>query len=551
MRKPNDLHPIDAVRELVVTGQPDPRMLQVAFALFVTVDFAIRGFSGGDVELGGWPGNGLLLTAVTTVLAFVVPWSRVDPRLVTVLPVLDIAALGAVRISQEGSAAGILIVVPALWLGRQLGRQGAVVVVVAVASLAAMPSMLVLGVDALAVARAVLITVVAGWSALAIAYSLEGIRRERDEAERRGEELAEAMATIEQHRRASQAIFDAVDVGLVLLDRDGCFRGHNRRQADVLELAFPDGHDGRAGQVGLVFGEDGLTPLTREETPTYCAAQGEEFEDRRTWVGSGPLSRRALSVSARSLRGPDGAFEGAALAYTDVTDLVRAMSIKDDFVAMVSHELRTPLTSITGHVEMLQEHPALPVGMAKQLEVVERNTQRLLRLIGDLLQSAQLTSGRDLVLDRRRCDLAQLVRDAVAALAPAVKVADLALEVELPDELWLVGDPLRLGQLIDNLLANAVKYTPAGGRVSVGLDVDGGRAELLVRDTGIGIAAADRDRLFIRFFRAAAAEQQAIQGVGLGLSICKSIVESHGGRIEVDSELGVGSTFRVRLPLED
>ena len=110
-------------------------------------------------------------------------------------------------------------------------------------------------------------------------------------------------------------------------------------------------------------------------------------------------------------------------------------------------------------------------------------------------------------------------------------------------------DPQRMAQVVDNLLSNAIKYTPAGGRVRVGSSVDADRVELCVVDTGIGISAADRDRLFTRFFRARHAEEQSIQGVGLGLSITKSIVESHGGRIEVESEFGRGSMFRVRLPV--
>jgi signal transduction histidine kinase len=107
-----------------------------------------------------------------------------------------------------------------------------------------------------------------------------------------------------------------------------------------------------------------------------------------------------------------------------------------------------------------------------------------------------------------------------------------------------------MAQVVDNLVSNAVKYTPEGGRVRVELGVDGSRVELVVRDTGIGIEAHDRERLFTRFFRSRHAEERSIQGVGLGLSITKSIVESHGGRIEVESETGRGSVFRVRIPLE-
>ena len=322
LRTDDDLHPVDAVRLWVVTGEPDPRVLQTAFAVFVAVDFLIRGVGGDELGLAAWPGAGLALTGVTTILAFVVPWRRLGAQQVSLLPVLDIAALGAVRMSEQGSAAGILVVVPALWLGRLLGRRGALVVLVAVATLAALPSMVLFGTDALAVSRALLITVVAGWSALAIAYSLERIRTERDEAHQRGEALAAALATIEQHRRASEAIFDAVDIGLLLLDRDGRFRGHNRRQEAFFRLADPDGRHGRIGEAGPAYGADGR-PLAEEETPTYRAARGEEFEDHRTWVGPDPLNRRVLSVSARSLRGPEGEFEGAALTCTEVTELIR------------------------------------------------------------------------------------------------------------------------------------------------------------------------------------------------------------------------------------
>ncbi|MDN4174444.1 ATP-binding protein [Nocardioides sp. SOB77] len=548
MRDLDDLRPADAVRALVVTGDPDARVLQTAFAFFVATDFAIRSVGSGDVELTGWPGAGLVLTLVTTVLAVLVPWERLRPGLVAVLPVVDIAALGAVRLDPEGSAAGILVVIPALWLGRQLGRRGAVVAVVAVVLLTALPSMIVLGEDPLAVSRALLITVVAGWSALAIAYGLERIRCERDAAEQRGRELAEALGRIEEHQRAAQAIFDAVDVGLVLLDRDGAYRDFNRRHAEFLQRAYPDGHQGLAGQTGLVYDADGATPLTPVETPTARATAGEEFEDCRIWVGQDPIDRRALSVSARSLRGTEGTFEGAALAYKDVTELMRAMAIKDDFVAMVSHELRTPLTSIAGYVEMLQDRPDLPDGVAGQLQVVDRNAHRLLRLISDLLDSAQHAAG-PVPLVRRPCDLAAVVRDAAEAAAPAARSAGLALELDLPDELPCVVDAFRVAQVVDNLVSNAVKYTPGGGTVRVHLDADPTHVRIAVTDTGVGIAPADRDRLFTRFFRSRDAEDRSIQGVGLGLSIARSIVEAHGGRIEVESQVGVGSTFRVRLPL--
>jgi signal transduction histidine kinase len=131
-----------------------------------------------------------------------------------------------------------------------------------------------------------------------------------------------------------------------------------------------------------------------------------------------------------------------------------------------------------------------------------------------------------------------------------VEAAGLTLTSQVPQRLIAMVDPQRFAQVIDNLLSNAVKYTPAGGRVEVDLSVTHDRVELVVTDTGIGISVRDRSHVFSRFFRTRLASRRSIQGIGLGLSISKAIVDSHGGRIEVESEEGRGSTFRIRLPLD-
>ena len=151
---------------------------------------------------------------------------------------------------------------------------------------------------------------------------------------------------------------------------------------------------------------------------------------------------------------------------------------------------------------------------------------------------------------RTDADLSAIVQQSVLTAAPGAKAAGITVDVDVPDTLPVLVDAQRMSQVVDNLISNAVKYTPEGGRVRVALNVDGGRVEIAVSDTGIGISPPDLTRLFTRFFRARQAEERSIQGVGLGLSITKSIVESHGGRIEVDSEVGRGSVFRVRLPVD-
>ena len=224
--------------------------------------------------------------------------------------------------------------------------------------------------------------------------------------------------------------------------------------------------------------------------------------------------------------------------------------LKDEFIGMFSHELRTPLASILGYVEILMEDGLSAPDADHCVEVIDRNAKRLLRLAGDLQLLAQINSGQ-MPMEFRSADLADIAAAAVEKLRPEAerKRIDLALSVTT-DISPLAVDPTRIAQLLGNLLSNAVKFTPDGGKVEVRLGTEGDQAVLEVADSGIGIPAADRERIFDRFFRTALATQQAIQGTGLGLAITKAIVEAHNGTIAVDSDEGRGSTFTVRLPLQ-
>ncbi len=222
--------------------------------------------------------------------------------------------------------------------------------------------------------------------------------------------------------------------------------------------------------------------------------------------------------------------------------------LKDEFVALVSHELRTPLTSIIGYIQLLRDERATGLDTDHFAEVIERNAERLLRLVGDLLFLSQMQSGR-LALELRDTDLAGLAAEAVEEARPeaARKHVDLTLSATPVPRVTV--DPTRIAQLLGNLVSNAVKFTPEGGKVEVTLAADGGEAVLSVADTGIGIQAADRERVFERFFRTEAATQRVIPGSGLGLTISRAIVDAHQGTITVRSDGEHGSTFTVRLPL--
>jgi two-component system phosphate regulon sensor histidine kinase PhoR len=540
-------------RGLVGREAPEPRVAQTLFLLLVLVDLSLR--SSGptsirdDLASESWSLAGLIVVLVAQILASVTPWSRFPGWAIAIIPVLDLVALGMLRLNPEASGTGILAVVPTVWLVWQFGHRGAIVVTIACVGLLGVSGVLYFGLDGQSLSRSILDPLVATLAGGVVWALLTTARDGEAEAERRSRELAAALEQLGHSRAFADAIFESVDVGLVLLDENGEYLAVNRRHEDFIALAFPDGHLGKAGQLGEVFAEDGVRRLAQHEMPSLRAANGEEYDDIRMWVGSDPLTRRACSVSARSVRDADGRFVGAALAYKDVTEFLRSMGVKDDFVAMVSHEFRTPLTSIHGYVSLLlDQRDRLHPDDVHYLEVVARNTERLHRLVSDLLSSAQ-HDGRPMEIERTPTNICEIVRASVESARPAAEHKDLSLSVEMPTYLRIMVDAQRFAQVVDNLVSNAVKYTPAGGRVSVTLSGFDDHVELAVVDTGIGIDPAERDRLFTRFFRTRDAEERSIQGVGLGLSITKKIVETHGGRIDVESS-DQGSTFRVWLPLD-
>jgi signal transduction histidine kinase len=226
-----------------------------------------------------------------------------------------------------------------------------------------------------------------------------------------------------------------------------------------------------------------------------------------------------------------------------------AERLKDEFFALVSHELRTPLTSIMGYLELVVEdaEDKLDEEGRNNLEVMRRNADRLLRLVGDILLVAQVQAGT-FTLATEPTDVTTLVAEAVEAAMPRAEAKGIALNMHSEPLPPIDGDQDRLAQLLDNLISNALKFTPAGERIDVRSGSSDGAIMFEVQNTGSYLPPDEREQLFDRFFRASGAVQQAIGGVGLGLAICKAIAEAHGGQISVSSEEGVGTSFVVRLP---
>jgi signal transduction histidine kinase len=232
-----------------------------------------------------------------------------------------------------------------------------------------------------------------------------------------------------------------------------------------------------------------------------------------------------------------------------VEQLMTLDRLKDDFVALVSHELRTPLTSIEGYLDLVLEEDDMPAGEQRRfLETVRRNSDRLVRLVNDLLVLFRADGGK-LELDLSRIDLCELVLESVAHALPAAEHAGVILSAALESVPPVLGDETRLGQVLDNLISNAIKYTPLGGSAEVRVAAVDGFVEIAVEDSGIGIPAEEQERLFERFFRSSLSSSLQIQGTGLGLAITREMVVAHGGTLEVRSAEGEGSCFTVRIPV--
>ncbi len=257
---------------------------------------------------------------------------------------------------------------------------------------------------------------------------------------------------------------------------------------------------------------------------------------------------REIVVEGRPFVAVDGSLRVIGTSR-DVTAERAAERLKDEFFQLVSHELRTPLTSIVGYSELLAEIEAenLSSEGRRFIEVIDRNSKRELNLVGDLLMLTRITAGT-FEIELGETDLGEIAGATAEAMGPDAANAGVTLSLELEHAPVIAGDPHRLRQVVENLVSNAIKFTPAGGDVTIIASSAGEVAEIAIADTGIGIPAEDRGRLFERMFRAREAERRHIQGTGLGLTIVKAIVDAHGGTITVDSEVDKGTTFRVRLP---
>ena len=358
-------------------------------------------------------------------------------------------------------------------------------------------------------------------------------RRAQQEFERAQRDGAAAQAAIAQ----LTAALAGASEGLVVIDPRGALVATNPAAVELVGLPATDLRGRRVEDL-----------LPWPALPQALAASRRHRRVETFELASVAGQGRQLMVRVTSL----GEF-GAVVGIDDQSRLKALESLRRDFVANVSHELKTPLAAIQGYVETMIDDPAMPEATRQRfLDRMARQSERLATLVADLLTLSRLDEELRVEEAVDPCDFGNVLGETTRDLQPLAEKRQLVFDVVRPEHgVWVRAEREALRQVAGNLIDNAIKYTPNGGRVSVRLTCGDGLCKLEVVDTGIGLSPADQERVFERFYRVDRARSRDLGGTGLGLSIVKNTVKRLGGEVGVDSALGKGSTFWVELPCAD
>jgi two-component system, OmpR family, phosphate regulon sensor histidine kinase PhoR len=351
--------------------------------------------------------------------------------------------------------------------------------------------------------------------------------------------LDHTIRTLTEERNLSSAILGSMVEGVAVVNGSERLVFANPGFAQILDLDVPP-ESGRA-----------FVEIVRQTELIEAVRQVLKGEPRvESEIVTGTLRQHFFAATVAAVRA--GETSGAVVVLHDITDLRKLERVRRDFVANVSHEFRTPLTAIQGFAETLLAGAIDdPQNRGRFLEIILEHSRRLARLTEDLLMLSKMDADR-LELEVRRLSAAQFVEGCIETAQRRAAEKDLRLSVNMPKHTPdIAGDRRRLAEVLQNLLDNAIQYTLPGGQIMVSAEPGDAEVTFTVSDTGIGIPQADQPRIFERFYRVDVARSREVGGTGLGLAITKHLVEVHGGRIWVESEVGQGSQFHFTVPIFD
>lgn len=351
-------------------------------------------------------------------------------------------------------------------------------------------------------------------------------------------DVSSAQESIDQERRRLDRVLIHMSDGVIATDRVGKITIINDAAREMLSL--PKGH---------VEGQAILDILDLNEEISMSDLYKEKGEDHKLSLGE-----RFIDLKFSIIESEMGFIQGIVCVLHDVTEAENIERDRKSFVSNVSHELRTPLTSMRSYVEALNDGAWKDEKIAPQfLSVIQNETNRMIRMVSDLLQLSRMDAGTE-DFEKELIDLRALfnfVLDRFDMMIQSDESKNFVIVRDIiPDQVWIEADQDRMAQVLDNILSNAIKYSPDGGTITANLSLRDGDALLSIADEGLGIPKDELPRVFSRFYRVDKARSRAMGGTGLGLAISKDVVVEHGGKIWVRSALNEGTTFYVSLPCE-
>ena len=517
-------------------------MAQVPFALLAAIGILALHASYQEVvdsvATVAWASTVVIFSAAV----LFIPWERLPRGLIVIVPLFDVVVVAVLKgpVFGPSDAATFLVIFPVLWIGYALP--------VAVASAASFTAGLAvsavpwLGGDQFPNSGP-------DWfSLLALPFMTLGLGSVISFATSRRVESGQEWQTIPDQILATQAeaertqatlytFAEAVGAAAVIFDAEGRVLFRNSAAVTLDDLVHTGSTDDRTR---FLYREDGVTAVEAHDESIVARLTAANMPKTTYWVGP-PDDRRAVSVSSRTISLPGGQPAGTMVIANDVTDLVNAVSARDQFLTLMSHELNTPLTNIIGYAELIDGEDQ---GVHEEITVIRRNAARLQRLITNLLVVGRGGAS----ITKELTDVSSLLGQTVLAFDSRAASSGLTLSYEAPDSLIADVSPSQLSEILGNVLANAFNATPAGGTICVTLTAEEDALELTVEDDGRGIAEKDLSRLFEAFYRTEAASRLQQQGAGTGLFIAEKYASAHGGAISIRSTLGQGTIVSVTIP---